>query len=77
MFAEKIAILDQIKKQPSNTSQCQLAEITGVQKSTTARWTVKWMDLMQRKGEKDIIKNESEKARIQMLIRLSIGDSLS
>ena len=36
-ISEKIAILELIKKQPSNTSQRRLAEITGVPKSTVAR----------------------------------------
>lgn len=36
-ISDKIAILELIKKQPTNTSQRRLAEITGVPKSTIAR----------------------------------------
>jgi DNA-binding IclR family transcriptional regulator len=35
-FADKIALLEEIKNQPPNTSHRQLAEIIGVPKSTTA-----------------------------------------
>jgi plasmid maintenance system antidote protein VapI len=36
-LADKPALLEEIKNQPPNTSDHQLAEITGVPKSTTAR----------------------------------------
>jgi hypothetical protein len=38
-LAEKIALLEKITNEPSNTSHCQLAEITGVSKSAIARVT--------------------------------------
>jgi DNA-binding IclR family transcriptional regulator len=38
-LADKIALLEKLKNQPPNTSDHQLAEISGVPKSTIARVT--------------------------------------
>ena len=52
-ISEKIAILELIKKQPANTSQRRLAEITGVPKSTVARIVQQQHELtLYKKGER-------------------------
>jgi hypothetical protein len=71
-FADKTALLEKIKNQLPNTSDHQLAEITGVPKSTTAciiQQQEKLRDGHYAMDNGELPKNGSVKVRIQMLKR--------
>jgi hypothetical protein len=79
-LADKTALLEQIKIQPPNTTHGQLAEITGVPKSTVASICSSKrnceMNGHYAKDNRKFPQNGSVKVRIQMLKRPSINDSL-
>jgi hypothetical protein len=79
-LTDKIAVLEQIKNQPRNTSHHHLAEITGVPKSTIARIIQQQINCEMNghymKDNREFSKSGSMKVRIQMLKRPSVSGSV-